>query len=38
LCTIPCFVSLFGDHTGKSRSHHPLQLSQARNNHYPQSE
>jgi hypothetical protein len=35
---IPCFVLLFGDHTGNIRSHHWLPLSQARNDHHPQTE
>jgi hypothetical protein len=33
---IPCFVVWFGDHTGNTTSHHPLQLSQARNDHHTQ--
>jgi hypothetical protein len=35
---IPCFVFLFGDHTGNTRSHHPLRLSQERNDHHPQTD
>jgi hypothetical protein len=35
---ITCFVFLFEDHTGNTRSHHPLLLSQARNDHRPQIE
>lgn len=32
---IPFFVFLFRDRTGNIRSHHPLQLNQARNDHPP---
>jgi hypothetical protein len=32
---ISYFIFLFADHTGNTRAHHPLQLSQARNNHHP---
>jgi hypothetical protein len=35
---IPCFIFLFWDHTRNTRSHQPLQLSQARHDHHPQIE
>jgi hypothetical protein len=35
---ISCFIFLFVDHTENAWAHHPLKLSQARNDHHPQTE